>query len=96
MNLVAKEYVATRTDNHGVLVLSEFAGAADELCQAVLVNPHDIQGLKGAIMEAVEMPVEEQAERMRSLRRSVIQNDVRTWSSSFLHALAESKTRRNR
>ena len=50
MNLVAKEYVAARTDNDGALVLSEFAGAADELKQALLINPHDIDGLKDAIM----------------------------------------------
>jgi len=89
MNLVAKEYVATRADNRGVLVLSEFTGAADELRQAVRVNPHDIEGLKDAIMTAVEMPKGEQGKRMRSLRRRVLDNDVETWSSSFLKALDE-------
>ncbi|MCP1429721.1 trehalose 6-phosphate synthase [Microbacterium foliorum] len=89
MNLVAKEYVATRADNRGVLVLSEFTGAADELRQAVRVNPHDIAGLKDAIMTAVEMTPSEQGKRMRSLRRRVLENDVNAWSSSFLRALAE-------
>ncbi len=89
MNLVAKEYVATRADNRGVLVLSEFTGAADELRQAVLVNPHDIAGLKDAIMKAIEMTPAEQSKRMRSLRRRVLENDVDAWSSSFLRALAE-------
>ncbi|MFK4760264.1 trehalose-6-phosphate synthase [Microbacterium sp. ZW T5_45] len=89
MNLVAKEYVATRADNRGVLVLSEFTGAADELRQAVRVNPHDIEGLKDAIMTAVEMPKGEQGKRMRSLRRRVLENDVEAWSSSFLKALDE-------
>ncbi|MWB98261.1 bifunctional alpha,alpha-trehalose-phosphate synthase (UDP-forming)/trehalose-phosphatase [Agromyces sp. MMS17-SY077] len=87
MNLVAKEYVACRFDNDGALVLSEFAGASDELKQAVLVNPHDIEGLKDAIIEAVEMPKKERARRMRALRRRVTEHDVARWSASFLEAL---------
>ncbi|QEA29311.1 trehalose-6-phosphate synthase [Microbacterium sp. CBA3102] len=93
MNLVAKEYVATRVDDRGVLVLSEFTGAADELRQAVRVNPHDIEGLKDAIMTAVEMSPADQGRRMRSLRRRVLDNDVNAWSSSFLAALAEVRAR---
>jgi len=93
MNLVAKEYVATRADNRGVLVLSEFTGAADELRQAVRVNPHDIAGLKDAIMTAVTMTPAEQGKRMRSLRRRVLENDVNAWSSSFLRALADVRGR---
>lgn len=89
MNLVAKEYIATRADNRGVLVLSEFTGAADELRQAVRVNPHDIEGVKDAIMTAIEMSPAEQSKRMRSLRRRVLDNDVNAWSSSFLAALDE-------
>nr|WP_314841527.1 trehalose-6-phosphate synthase [uncultured Microbacterium sp.] len=89
MNLVAKEYVATRADNRGVLVLSEFTGAADELRQAILVNPHDIAGVKDAIMRAVEMTPGEQSRRMRALRRRVLENDVNAWSSSFLQALSD-------
>jgi len=88
MNLVAKEYVATRTDNRGVLVLSEFTGAADELRSAVHVNPHDIEGLKEAIMVAAQMPPAEQGRRMRALRRRVMEHDVVAWSNSFLDALA--------
>ncbi len=91
MNLVAKEYVATRTDNRGVLVLSEFAGAADELSNAVLVNPHDIDGLKEAIVRAIGMPPAEQSRRMRSLRRKVLDNDVGQWSKKFLDALAQAR-----
>ncbi|MFJ4252811.1 trehalose-6-phosphate synthase [Microbacterium sp. NPDC090003] len=91
MNLVAKEYVATRVDNRGVLVLSEFTGAADELRQAVRVNPHDIEGVKAAIMTAVEMTPAEQGKRMRSLRRRVLENDVNAWSSSFLSALDDAR-----
>ncbi|MCY7288554.1 MAG: bifunctional alpha,alpha-trehalose-phosphate synthase (UDP-forming)/trehalose-phosphatase [Cryobacterium sp.] len=89
MNLVAKEYVAVRFDRDGVLVLSEFAGAADELKQAVLINPHDIDGVKAAILRAVAMPRQERLRRMRALRRKVFDNDVAAWSSSFLRTLSE-------
>jgi trehalose 6-phosphate synthase len=87
MNLVAKEYVATRFDNDGVLILSEFAGAADELRQAVLVNPHDIGALKDAIVRAIDMPRRERSTRMRALRKRVKDNDVARWSRTFLEAL---------
>ncbi len=87
MNLVAKEYVACRHDEHGVLVLSEFTGAADELDRAVLVNPHDTNGLKASLLAALRMPDDEQRRRMRSLRRTVFRNDVSRWSSDFLRAL---------
>ena len=88
MNLVAKEYVATRADDDGVLVLSEFAGAADELKQALLVNPHDIEGLKRAMLTAVHMPRQERRDRMRALRHRVLTHDVERWSKDFLGALA--------
>ena len=91
MNLVAKEYVASRIDNRGVLVLSEFAGAADELGSALLVNPHDIGGLKNTIMRAIEMPAAEQGRRMRSLRRRVREHDVQDWSEDFLAALGRTR-----
>lgn len=87
MNLVAKEYVASRIDNRGVLVLSEFAGAADELPSAIRINPHDIDGMKDSIMRAIEMPAAEQGRRMRALRKKVIESDVARWSRSFLDAL---------
>ena len=87
MNLVAKEYVAARADNRGVLVLSEFAGASDELKTALLINPHDIEGLKDAIMQAIEMPEAEQGRRMRALRRRVFKHDIEAWSRTFLAAL---------
>jgi trehalose 6-phosphate synthase len=89
MNLVAKEYVATRIDEDGVLILSEFAGASDELRQALLINPHDIEGLKHAIMRAIEMPARDRTRRMRSLRRRVLTFDVQRWSAAFLEALTE-------
>jgi alpha,alpha-trehalose-phosphate synthase [UDP-forming] len=87
MNLVAKEYVAARSDDRGVLVLSEFTGAADELAGAVMVNPHDIDGMKDRIVMAVEMDPREQRKRMRRLRRKVLQDDVAKWSQSFLSVL---------
>ena len=88
MNLVAKEYVAARHDLGGVLVLSEFAGAADELGQALLVNPHDIEGLKSAIMRAATMEPPERRRRMRALRKRVMSGDVQAWAEKFLTALA--------
>ncbi|WP_438352687.1 alpha,alpha-trehalose-phosphate synthase (UDP-forming) [Microbacterium sp. CJ88] len=93
MNLVAKEYVAARADNRGVLILSEFAGAADELGTALRVNPHDIDALKDTIVRAVEMPAAEQGRRMRALRRKVLDNDVAKWSQDFLLALDQARTR---
>ncbi|GAB3120979.1 bifunctional alpha,alpha-trehalose-phosphate synthase (UDP-forming)/trehalose-phosphatase [Glaciibacter psychrotolerans] len=87
MNLVAKEYVAVRFDEDGVLVLSEFTGASDQLKQAVLINPHDIEDVKSAILLAVNMPKPERKRRMRALRRKVFDNDVAAWSASFLETL---------
>ncbi|NUU18899.1 trehalose-6-phosphate synthase [Cellulomonas humilata] len=87
MNLVAKEYVAARSDDRGALVLSEFTGAADELTGAVLVNPHDIDGMKDAITYAVHMDGRESRKRMRRLRRRVLGHDVVAWSEDFLAAL---------
>ena len=87
MNLVAKEFVAACVDDRGVLVLSEFTGAADELSGALLVNPHDIAGLKDAIEKATRMDVREMRSRMRKLRRRVMSDDVRKWSRTFLRTL---------
>ncbi len=88
MNLVAKEYVATRHDERGALVLSEFAGAAIELPQAFLVNPHDIDGLKAAIVRAVQISPREAQRRMRGMRRRVFDHDVARWASTFLKVAA--------
>ncbi len=91
MNLVAKEYVAARWDEDGVLILSEFAGASDELRAALLINPHDIDGVKDAIVRAVHMPHAERRKRMRSLRKKVRENDVAHWSEAFLLSLREAR-----
>jgi trehalose 6-phosphate synthase len=87
MNLVAKEYIACRPDLGGTLVLSEFTGAAAELKEALLVNPHDIDGLKAAILTAFDMPPAESSKRMRTLRRQVLTHDVDRWARTFLDAL---------
>src|SRR6201998_2395589 len=88
MNLVAKEYVACRSDLGGALVLSEFTGAANELHQAYLVNPHDLEGVKDAVEAALTQTPEEGRRRMRALRRQVLTHDVDRWARSFLDALA--------
>ena len=87
MNLVAKEYVASRKNEKGVLVLSEFTGSAVELDRAVLVNPHDIDGMAATIEKAITMSPQEQTRRMRSLRQRVRKRTVYTWASDFTHAL---------
>ena len=87
MNLVAKEYVACRYDHGGRLVLSEFAGAADELEDAFLVNPHDIDSLKNKIMAAVQASPAEAAGRMRRMQTRVFSHDVHDWANEFLGAL---------
>jgi trehalose 6-phosphate synthase len=87
MNLVAKEYVACRFDDDGALVLSEFAGAAQELRQAWLVNPYDIDGMKAALLEAYNADEKETSRRMRAMRKTVVQNDVSKWARDFLEEL---------
>ncbi|MCG5213943.1 trehalose-6-phosphate synthase [Streptosporangium sp. KLBMP 9127] len=87
MNLVAKEYIACRHDLRGALVLSEFAGAADELRQAFLVNPYDVDGLKRAMLTGMRATPHELARRMRSLRRRVATYNVDRWAGEFLTAL---------
>jgi trehalose 6-phosphate synthase/phosphatase len=92
MNLVAKEFCAARPDEDGVLVLSEFAGAADELGDALMVNPYDVEGMADALEAALEMPEEERRARMRSLRARVKEYDVHWWVRSFLDTLGSTPT----
>jgi trehalose 6-phosphate synthase len=87
MNLVALEYVATRRDNTGALILSEFAGAAERLSDALIVNPYDIDGLARALHAAVVMEPEEQNRRMARLRRAVGRWDVHSWARHNLEAI---------
>lgn len=84
MNLVAKEFVAARTDLKGVLVLSEFTGAARELTESLIVNPYDLEGSSEAIAIALTMPLDEQRDRMRSMRALVAQFNVYRWASNML------------
>ncbi len=88
MNLVAKEYVASRFDDDGALVLSEFAGAAGELKQAYMVNPHDMNGMKSSLLEAVHASPKERKRRMKAMRKTVREHDVTAWAARFLEDLA--------
>jgi len=91
MNLVAKEFVAARDDLDGVLILSELAGAAQELPEALIINPYDERGFTAAIARAIEMPVWERHRRMRALRRQVAGRDVLAWASDILDRLERRK-----
>lgn len=87
MNLVAKEYVACRYDDTGALLLSEFAGAADEFRQAFLINPHDINGLKDTMVQAMNTEPRQLGRRMKAMRKHLAAHDVNVWAASFLKAL---------
>ena len=89
MNLVAKEFVAARDDEQGVLILSTFAGASLELTDALLVNPYDVQQVASAIHRALEMSSEEQATRMQHMRRGVREHNVYRWAARLLSDLTE-------
>ncbi len=92
MNLVAKEFVAARTDLQGVLVLSEFTGAARELTEALIVNPYDLEGSSDALAAALMMPLEEQQDRMRSMRSLLVQFNVYRWAGKMLVDAARLRT----
>jgi trehalose 6-phosphate synthase len=89
MNLVAKEFVASRADERGALILSTFAGAAHELSDALLVNPYDIVQLCEAIHTALEMPEAEQAKRMQWMRSAVREHNIYRWAANLLSDLTE-------
>lgn len=89
MNLVAKEYAASRVNDDGVLVLSEFAGAAEQLRMALIVNPYDVDGVVASLEEATSMPPSEQRRRMRRLRREVQGSDVFDWARACLKTLED-------
>ncbi|HVC90283.1 MAG TPA: trehalose-6-phosphate synthase [Acidobacteriaceae bacterium] len=89
MNLVAKEYVAARQDDRGVLILSRFTGAARELRDAIIVNPYDIQSTADAIAQALNMDVSEMIERMQRMRRSVKEHNIYWWAGSLIGKLCE-------
>jgi trehalose-6-phosphate synthase len=89
MNLVAKEYVAAKQDERGVLILSRFTGAARELRDAIIVNPYDIESTGEAIAQALRMDVTEMMERMRRMRTSVREHNIYWWASSLIGTLCE-------
>ncbi len=90
MNLVAKEFIAARSDDDGVLVLSEFAGAAAELGEAVLVNPYDIDGMASGFVQAIEMSLEERSSRMKALRSRIALFDAAGWAKRFVDRIGSS------
>jgi trehalose 6-phosphate synthase len=92
MNLVAKEFVASRVDDRGVLVLSTFAGAAHQLSDALLVNPYDIMQLSEAIHSALEMPEAEQAKRMHWMRLAVKEHNIYRWAANLISDLTDIRT----
>jgi trehalose-6-phosphate synthase len=89
MNLVAKEYLATRADEDGVLVLSKFTGAAVELRDALIVNPYDIDGVAEAIHRGLEMPRGERQLRVQRMRRHIMEHNVYRWAANVLGDLRE-------
>jgi trehalose 6-phosphate synthase len=90
MNLVAKEYVAAQDcDDPGVLILSRFAGAALECRDAILVNPYDLESVASAIVQALEMPLNERRDRHQKLFVTLAENQNHDWGSRFLNSLRE-------
>ena len=94
LNLVAKEYVACQGDGDGVLVLSEFAGAASEMGEAFLVNPYDEERTAETIERALALPAEERSERMSALHKRVVRNNVFAWGDRFIANLREASSAR--
>ena len=91
MNLVCKEFVASKTNKNGVLILSEMAGASKELVDAVLVNPNDMQAVKESIISALKMPKEEQVSRITAMQASLKRYDIFQWVKVFMDRLANVK-----
>jgi trehalose-6-phosphate synthase len=89
MNLVAKEYVAARQDERGVLILSRFTGAARELRDAIIVNPYDVQATGDSIAQALEMDVSEIQDRMPRMRRTVKDHNIYWWAGTLIGELRE-------
>jgi trehalose 6-phosphate synthase len=87
MNLVAKEFAASRQNLSGVLILSRFTGAAQELTSSIIVNPYDIEEMADAIRTALEMPLEEQQLRMTQMRQTILQQNIYSWAASLLKSM---------
>jgi len=95
MNLVAKEYVVTKQDKKGVLILSEMAGAASELTEAILINPQDEKEMVAALIQAMKMPEDEQAERLEAMQKKLKQYDIKRWARAFIDEQEESTSNMN-
>lgn len=93
MNLVAKEYIATRTDQTGVLILSEMAGSANEMNESLLVNPNNFEQTADALNEAINMPIEEQKARNSILQKRLARYNVEKWANDFMTSLKSQKER---
>ena len=91
MNLVAKEYIATRTDQTGVLILSEMAGAANEMNEALLINPNNFEQIAQTLHQAINMPVEEQKERNAPMQKRLERYNVEKWAQDFMESLRAQK-----
>ena len=83
--VIAKEFVAAQTDEPGVLLLSKFCGAAETMQRAIIINPYDLQNTAAAIVEALEMPLEERIARRDDLMVDIRESTVRSWFQSCLH-----------
>ncbi|MGZ5191965.1 MAG: bifunctional alpha,alpha-trehalose-phosphate synthase (UDP-forming)/trehalose-phosphatase, partial [Flavisolibacter sp.] len=95
MNLVAKEFVASRKDKKGVLIISEMAGAARELTDALTINPNDISEMANKIKEGLEMKAEEQSYRLENMQRRISNYNVQTWAYDFMNELGSIKEKQN-
>lgn len=91
MNLIAKEYLATKTDGKGVLILSEMAGASKEVREALIINPNDVGEIAAALKDAIEMPEDEQIRRNRIMQSRLRRHDVIQWADSFIQTLLSMK-----
>jgi trehalose 6-phosphate synthase/phosphatase len=95
MNLIAKEYVATKTDGKGVLILSEMAGAVEELREAIIVNPNSIEEIAEALKKALSMPEVEQVRRNRIMQERLRNYDIKFWANDFMTILSQVKMEQN-
>ncbi|SFV33839.1 bifunctional alpha,alpha-trehalose-phosphate synthase (UDP-forming)/trehalose-phosphatase [Thermoflavifilum thermophilum] len=96
MNLVSKEYIASKIDPRGVLILSEMAGASKELLHAIIVNPNDIEAMVDALLQAIEMPEEEQVYRIRAMQEIIAKYNVYHWVNLFIETLEEVKQQQDK
>jgi trehalose-6-phosphate synthase len=88
MNLVAKEFIAARDQNDGALILSRFAGASQELQGALIINPYDIEQSADAIKTALEMPPAVQTQKIKQMRKTIMNHNVYSWASGILRTMA--------